>query len=234
MDGEVSRETVMRDENRLEGVADWLSLKWNDQQREQFDRFEKWLAEEAIVAGGIGPGERQRLWDRHIVDSLVFLRCMSSTALSLVDVGSGVGLPAIPIAIARPDLEVTIVDRAEGRTRLASRACRILKLDNVEVRNVDAGELSETYDVLTFRAALPLDAAAKLFLRIASLDGEGWIALSRTSEPKSPLVAPEGVTVAMRCEDDEVLETPAWLLGMRRRDSRLEDQADDSDGSGHS
>lgn len=212
----VSRETAEMNQHELNRLADWLGIEWSTQQRERLLRYESWLLDEAIPAGGIGPGEGSRLFDRHIADSLAFLRLLAPNARSLLDVGSGVGLPAIPMAIARPEMAVTILDRAERRTRLAGRALRILGLENAVTRTVDVASVEETFEVITFRASLGLDDAAVTFLRLARERGIGLFAWSRLTDPKSPPDPPDDTIFRLVSEGSGILATPAWIVRMQR------------------
>ncbi|NLA29020.1 MAG: 16S rRNA (guanine(527)-N(7))-methyltransferase RsmG, partial [Propionibacterium sp.] len=72
-------------------------------------RYVDILANRGIDWGLIGPRERERLWERHILNSVVLEPFIPVNA-SVVDVGSGAGLPGIPLAIARPDLMVVLVE----------------------------------------------------------------------------------------------------------------------------
>lgn len=206
----------MTSRNEVDRIAVWLEREWSEQQRSALLRYEEWLIEEALPAGGIGPHEMPRVFDRHIADSLAFLRLFRGDVTTLLDVGTGVGLPAIPLAIALPGTEVVAIDRSGGRASLASRAVRVLELENVTVRNVDAREVAGKYDVLTFRAALRLPGAVRVYQRLASQGGVGLLALSRTSVPKRNTESHDGVTVSVVKEGVGVLDSPAWILKMKR------------------
>ncbi|MDR0782198.1 MAG: 16S rRNA (guanine(527)-N(7))-methyltransferase RsmG [Propionibacteriaceae bacterium] len=67
------------------------------------------LAEEGTLWGLLGPREVPRLWDRHIVNSVCLMPLLPSGAL-VADLGSGAGLPGIPLALARPDLQIELVE----------------------------------------------------------------------------------------------------------------------------
>jgi 16S rRNA (guanine(527)-N(7))-methyltransferase RsmG len=206
----------MSESRALTAISDWLCVTWSRGQLEQLERYEAWLGEEAIVAGGIGPGEAPRLFDRHIADSLAFLRLIRGDAATLIDVGSGVGLPAIPIAIARPDTAVTVVDRSARRTHLAARATRVLGVENVTVVTADVGEIHDVFDVVTYRASLPIADAIDVFQRIAAPHGTGIFAWSRQEMPKSPPQPPDGTILSLTSEGVGILRSPAWFLRMER------------------
>lgn len=206
---------MMSSKADLDRLARWLRCEWSEQQRSLFVRYERWLVEEALPAGGIGPGEQPRVFDRHIADSLAFLRIIDVSAETLIDVGTGVGLPAIPIAIALPEMDVVAIDRSERRSSLASRAVRILKLPNVRIRTCDAGVVSEMFDVVTFRASLQILPAAAVFRELAVEGGEGIFALSRRTRPDAIPDPPTGTTFSLEAEGAGVLDSPAWFLRMR-------------------
>ncbi len=192
--------------------------------------YGEWLANEALQAGGIGPHERTRLYDRHIFDSLGYLRgfrapddrpeSLVSLGIagdgSVVDIGTGVGLPGIPMAIAAPWLGFTLVDRSDRRTFLVRRAVRILGLENIEVRTLDAGQLDQRFDAVVFRASLPIPEAAVAFLSLSKPEGTGLLGVSRRETAPEVPPAPDGVAYELTSEWPGVLDSPFWLLRMRR------------------
>lgn len=195
-------------------LADDLGITLDDAQIEQLQEYGRWLASEAEGAGGIGPEEPGRLFDRHLADSLTFLAGIPDDAAIVIDVGSGVGLPGIPLAIARPDLSVRLIDRSDRRTWLARRACRVLDLD-VEIQTATIEDIRADVDVLTFRASLPLAAAADALgsgRSGASVAIYGWS--RRSTEPDMP-EPPPGVTFERLRVVSTVLDSPSWLLRMR-------------------
>jgi len=200
----------------LDRIARWLETEWSQDQRTWFLRYQSWLVDEAIPAGGLGPREASRIFDRHIADSLAFVKLIHGDARTLVDVGSGVGLPGIPIAIACPDLLVSVVDRAERRTRLASRAVRILGLENVKVSSTDIRDVREEFDVVAFRSSLAISKATRAFQQLATAQGEGIFAWSRRNQPIDVPDTEPGTILTIVSEGAGVLDSPAWFLRMQR------------------
>jgi 16S rRNA (guanine527-N7)-methyltransferase len=128
------------------------------------ERYAGWLVGPGVERGLIGPHEGERLWDRHLVN------CAAAAALipmgsSVVDLGSGAGLPGIVLAIARPDLAVTLVESMLRRTAFLEVVVADLGLTGVQVRRARAEELKKPRlqaDVVSARAVAPVDRLAAL------------------------------------------------------------------------
>ena len=86
----------------LERAAAWAGITLDPAKRDLLAEFAVWLAGEGAEAGGIGPAETDRIIDRHIADALTFAAAWEAAPGQALDVGSGVGLPGIPLAIALP------------------------------------------------------------------------------------------------------------------------------------
>lgn len=123
-----------------------------------------WLKHEAIKAGGLGPNEAGRIWTRHLADSLAFAYAWrdSTPPTRLLDIGAGIGLPGIPLAVLWPETAVTLLDRSGKRVDLATRAVRGLQLGNVEVRQGDVDEESAGWEGATFRAVFSPERALEV------------------------------------------------------------------------
>lgn len=172
--------------------------------------YATWLASEAVVAGGIGPEEVGRLDNRHLADSLAVAECWHPRQpSSLLDLGSGVGLPGIPLAILCPDTGVTLVDRSERRCRLMRRAVRVLRLRNVEVVRSEAEALTGTFDVVVARGLAGPDRVRELLGRLVAPGGSGVILASRVA-----LVTVPGFST--RSVGEGILDPVSWVLMMDR------------------
>jgi 16S rRNA (guanine527-N7)-methyltransferase len=79
------------------------------------------LAGDGVVRGLIGPREVSRLWDRHVLNSVTVAEAVP-TGARVVDVGSGAGLPGIPLGLARPDLAITLVEPMARRVQFLEEA----------------------------------------------------------------------------------------------------------------
>ncbi len=115
------------------------------------------LATRGVEWGLIGPREVPRLWERHILNSVAVAPLVGAGA-RVVDVGSGAGLPGIPLAILRPDVSVTLLEPLLRRFTFLEEVVAELGLGaQVSVVRGRAEEHEATYDVVTCRAVAPLD-----------------------------------------------------------------------------
>ncbi|MEU6860287.1 16S rRNA (guanine(527)-N(7))-methyltransferase RsmG [Glycomyces sp. NPDC046736] len=130
------------------------------------------LATTGIERGLIGPREVPRLWGRHVLGSAVIEELIPEKA-DVLDVGSGGGLPGIPLAIARPDLLVTLVEPMQRRVDFLREVVDELDLVNVEVLRARAEEVDPQgrADVVVSRAVAPLGRLAGLCLPLARVGG---------------------------------------------------------------
>lgn len=121
------------------------------------ERYCRLLATDGVVRGLIGPREAPRLWERHLINCALLGDAIDEGA-DVCDIGSGAGLPGLVLAIARPDLRVTLVEPLLRRTTFLNEAVEDLGLDNVEVVRGRAEELhgSREFSVVTSRAVAPL------------------------------------------------------------------------------
>lgn len=115
--------------------------------------FATMLEEEGELRGLIGPRELPRLWSRHLVNSAALLDFIPSRA-QVLDVGSGAGFPGLVIAIARPDVDVHLVEPMTRRCEWLADVAEEIGLDNVTIHEAQAQELrgQGQADIVTARA----------------------------------------------------------------------------------
>jgi 16S rRNA (guanine527-N7)-methyltransferase len=122
----------------------------------EITRYVDILASRGIEWGLLGPREADRIWDRHVLNSTAVLEFIPDGA-RVADIGSGAGLPGIPIAIARPDVQVTLVESLLRRADFLSGVVTELGLDDrVQVVRARAEDLSGFFEVVTARAVARL------------------------------------------------------------------------------
>lgn len=165
-------------------------------------RYLQDLASTGVEHGLIGPREVSRLWDRHLVNSAV-VAVLIPRGSKVCDVGSGAGLPGVAIAIARPDLRVTVVEPLARRTAYLNRLIAELGLSSVDVVRgrvdgrgpvvIDAngGEHAvAAFDVVTARAVAGLDRLLPWLLPLARTGGTVLALKGRTAEAELAAVEP--------------------------------------------
>ncbi|MBA0052820.1 16S rRNA (guanine(527)-N(7))-methyltransferase RsmG [Streptomyces sp. AJS327] len=125
-------------------------------------RYAELLADAGVRRGLLGPREVPRLWQRHLLNCAV-LSDIVPEGVTVCDVGSGAGLPGIPLALVRPDLEITLLEPLLRRTTFLQEVVELLGLDHVTVQRGRAEEVLGTLapvHVVTARAVAPLDRLA--------------------------------------------------------------------------
>ena len=175
-------------------------------------RFVELLATDGVVRGLIGPREVPRLWERHVLNSVAVAEAVPHGA-RVVDVGSGAGLPGIPLALARPDLAMTLVEPMARRVEFLGDVVTDLGVDwrvvrgRAEERSV-ARAVGEV-DVVTARAVAPLPRLVG-WVRGLLRPGAQLVALIGSSAAAEvPAMLPELAAAGMR--DVEVRAVGAAL-----------------------
>ena len=138
------------------------------------ERYVEHLATSGTERGLIGPREIPRLWGRHVLNCAV-IESEIAQGSHVADVGSGAGLPGLCLAIARPDLELTLIEPLERRVIWLQEVVDDLGLDNVTIMRTRAEQAVGLVkaDVVTARAVSALSNLAGLTIPL--LDGEGEV-----------------------------------------------------------
>jgi 16S rRNA (guanine527-N7)-methyltransferase len=160
-------------------------------------RYAELLADAGVKRGLIGPREVPRLWERHLLNCAVLSEVVPE-GVTVCDVGSGAGLPGIPLALVRPDLKITLLEPLLRRTNFLQEVVELLGLDHVTVVRGRAEEMLgkiTPVHVVTARAVAPLDRLA------------GW---------GVPLLRPYGEMLALKGDTAE-----EEIIGARAALSRL-------------
>lgn len=135
-------------------------------------RYADLLRGTGVQRGLIGPQEGRRIWQRHLVNCAV-IAPVFSPASRVCDVGSGAGLPGVVLALARPDLSITLLEPLLRRVAFLEEVVRTLTIDNVAVVRGRAEQLSgQSFDAVTARAVAPLDTLARWCLPLLAPGGE--------------------------------------------------------------
>jgi len=179
----------------------------------QAQAYARLLTEAGTDRGIMGPGEAARIWDRHLLNCAAISRLIPARC-SLVDLGSGAGLPGIVLAILLPHARVTLVEPMARRVEFLNECVTALNLTNTEVlrgRGEDlAGKLSA--DVVASRAVAPLDKLAGLSVGLARSGGR-VLAMKGASAPSELARArPELARLGIADARVEVARTPDGLV----------------------
>jgi 16S rRNA (guanine527-N7)-methyltransferase len=169
------------------------------------ERYAELLATAGVEWGLLGPREVDRIWDRHLLNCAVVTELVESGE-RIVDIGSGAGLPGLPMVIAKPDLRVVLVESLLRRTEFLRMVIDELGLDAEVVRgraeDAEVRQVAGDSDVVTSRAVASLDKLTRWSL---------------------PLLRPGGRLLAIKGEraPDEVLEHRRVMAKLGAADARV-------------
>ena len=126
-------------------------------------RFASLLATAGVERGLLGPREIPRLWERHLLNCAMVAELVPPAA-TVVDIGSGAGLPGLVIAMLRPQVQMTLLEPMLRRTTFLGECIAELGLGNVTVQRGRAEEMAGVFraDVATSRAVAPLDRLVQI------------------------------------------------------------------------
>lgn len=194
-----------------------LGLQLDPAQHNRLQEYERLLKEHAPRLGLIAERDLSRLFERHILDSLRAAPALEDD--EVCDLGSGAGLPGIPLAIALPQARFVLCEPKRRRIGFLELAVERLELTNASVATVRAEELeAESADVCTARAFATLEEAWKAAFRVLRrggrllyFAGRGWRrpdgGAASISDPEQPA----------SLETSRVLEKEPPLVIMTRR-----------------
>lgn len=146
----------------LAAGAQTYGINLTAEQLDKFERYQKTLLDWNTRMNLTAITEPKAVADRHFIDSLLLLKAVDLPhGAALADIGTGAGFPAIPAAILRPDLRITLVDSLQKRLRFLEALCAELGIqaEFVHGRAEDLGrneEHRERYDIVTARAVARL------------------------------------------------------------------------------
>lgn len=167
------------------------------------------LARNGETLGLIGPRELPQLWTRHILNSALLAPLLRGR---VGDVGSGAGLPGLVLAIARPDVELTLIEPMERRTEWLQAEVDRMGLDNVTVLRARAEELPGSgrlapLDQVTARAVSALRSLIPLTAPLVRSGGQ--LLLLKGGRAQDEIAAAQKAIRKHRLHDVEVLELGA-------------------------
>ena len=151
----------------MEHSVEGLVGRYFPERQAEIRAFAEFLTSAGIERGLIGPREGERIWDRHIFNCLPVTKLLPQGA-SLFDIGSGAGLPGIVVALARPDLRVTLIEPLERRVEFLKEATAGLDIEVIRGR---AQDVKKSADFVTARAVAPLEKLKKMSWHMVKTGG---------------------------------------------------------------
>jgi len=151
----------------VEHSVEGLVGRYFPERQAEIRAFADFLTSAGIERGLIGPREGERIWDRHIFNCLPVTKLLPQGA-SLFDIGSGAGLPGIVVALARPDLRVTLIEPLERRVEFLKEATAGLDIEVIRGR---AQDVKKSADFVTARAVAPREKLKKMSWHMVKTGG---------------------------------------------------------------
>jgi 16S rRNA (guanine527-N7)-methyltransferase len=168
----------------------------------KLSQFADILAKDGVRLGLIGPREVERIWDRHILNCAALAELIPE-GHSIIDIGSGAGLPGIVLAILKPESKVTLVEPMQRRTDFLSQVKTDLNLTNVEFIRGRAENQKIKAQIVTSRAVAPLNKLLTWSFPLVEKGGKvlaikGDKAQEELDEVKKDQVSLKGLTATIK------------------------------------
>jgi 16S rRNA (guanine527-N7)-methyltransferase len=168
----------------------------------KLSQFADILAKDGVRLGLIGPREVERIWDRHILNCAALAELIPK-GHSIIDIGSGAGLPGIVLAILKPESKVTLVEPMQRRTDFLSQVKTDLNLTNVEIIRGRAENQKIKAQIVTSRAVAPLNKLLTWSLPLVEKGGKvlaikGDKAQEELDEVKKEQISLKGLTATIK------------------------------------
>ena len=161
----------------LKQSAKSFGLALSDKELEQFQAYAELLIERNKQMNLTAITEEEEVATRHFLDSLALFQVADLKEKRLIDIGTGAGFPGIPLKIAEPSLEITLLDSLAKRIDFLTEVCETLDLKQVHCLHARAEEWvaevgeRESYDYATSRAVAKLNILTELALPYVKIGG---------------------------------------------------------------
>ncbi|HEY5960538.1 MAG TPA: 16S rRNA (guanine(527)-N(7))-methyltransferase RsmG [Polyangiaceae bacterium] len=191
------------------------------EQRSQLTKYLELLLESAQLFNITAIQDPTLAWERHVLESLRLLPFIGS-ATRLIDVGTGGGIPGMVVAIAQPEVNVTLLEATAKKARFLEQTAQALQLGNVSVvceRAETAGaygsHLRESFDIVTARALAPMRVLAELLAPFAKV---GALVIAVKGERASTELAEAANALwSMHLEHETTVRQPTASVVMLRK-----------------
>jgi len=171
--------------DKIKNALSNLDISFDSQAKDRFEKYCNTLIETNKVMNLTAITEPQEVYLRHFADSVSLLACADFNGKKVIDVGTGAGFPGLPLKIANPDIDLTLLDSLRKRVDFLQNTCALLNLDAncIHARAEEAAMTSDfrdSFDIVTSRAVASLPTLCELCL---------------------PYVKPGGLFLAMKSKD---------------------------------
>lgn len=185
-------------------------------------RYADLLVTTGIDHGLLGPREAPKVWDRHIINCAMVESLLPHRS-RVIDIGSGAGLPGLALAIARPDLKISLIEPLARRTEWLQFAIEDLGLAQVTVHRARAEDMNGLIQasVVTARAVAKLDQLVAWSWPLLPIGGRLLALKGQSAEEElhaaRPSLAPHGITeTAVHFLGGDILEQPVRVVEVVR------------------
>ncbi|MGD9901471.1 MAG: 16S rRNA (guanine(527)-N(7))-methyltransferase RsmG [Spirochaetales bacterium] len=156
-------------------LAKSINIELTDSMINQFETYYSFLVEYNSKTNLTSITEKSDIYIKHFLDSLLGLSLINQNA-KICDIGTGAGFPGVPIKIARPDINLVLVDSLNKRVEFLKELVIQLNLDKIEVIHARAEDFAknnrESFDYAVARAVAPLNTLSEYCLPVVRLGGE--------------------------------------------------------------
>lgn len=163
-----------------------INIILTEEQLEQLNKYYNILIEENKKINLTGITSKKEVYLKHFYDSLAASPLIEDKNIKLCDIGTGAGFPGVVLKIAFPQLEVTLVDSLEKRTKFLKYLIQELKLENIKVETARIEEYSknhqEEFDIVTSRAVASIPVILEVASQLVKVKGYFIILKARVEE----------------------------------------------------
>jgi 16S rRNA (guanine527-N7)-methyltransferase len=205
-------------DNFKELAKEYTGVELSNEQLEQFAKLADFLLETNKVINLTAIRDTKGVYMKHFLDSLTLLKAIPDGAKYIADIGSGAGFPGVPLAIARPDMQVTMIESIGKKVNFIKSCLELLKLPNANVVNERAEKLANDkrfkgeFDVVTARAVTSLPELIQICMPLVKNSG---VMIAMKSDNKEELELAERVLVGENLEIKEIIKINIHSLNPR-------------------
>ena len=168
----------------------------------KLEQYAQILIEDGVKLGLIGPREVDRIWDRHILNCAAISELIED-GQSIIDIGSGAGLPGLVLAILNPHSKVTLIEPMQRRCDFLNETVKKLDLKNITILKDRAENVSTQAQVVTSRAVAPLNKLLEWSIPLVLKNGKvlaikGEKAYDELVQAKSEVPALKNMTATIK------------------------------------